>query len=180
MTIRELIQKSTEHLLRIITQPRSELTRWQRAARFTYDLGRTGAQQLRRDRASQMAAALAYRTLFSLLPILAVGTALVRAFSGQEQFLSLLEDGMRAANFESIMMASRDSAETTTLIEWLLPLAEHAASRNLAAVGWVGLCVLIYAALSFVVTIENSFNSICQAVEGRSWVRRVPMYWFVL
>ena len=76
MTIRELIQKSTEHLLRIITQPRSELTRWQRAARFTYDLGRTGAQQLRRDRASQMAAALAYRTLFSLLPILAVGTAL--------------------------------------------------------------------------------------------------------
>jgi membrane protein len=30
------------------------------------------------------------------------------------------------------------------------------------------------------VTIENSFNHICRAPEGRSWVRRLPLYWFVL
>ena len=53
-------------LRRAINEPFRELNRWQRAARFTYDLGRYGARQLKEDRAPQMASALAFRTLFGL------------------------------------------------------------------------------------------------------------------
>ncbi|HAC89370.1 MAG TPA: hypothetical protein DCF63_01885 [Planctomycetaceae bacterium] len=46
--------------------------------------------------------------------------------------------------------------------------------------GWVGLGLTVYAAINLVVTIEDCFNVIYQAPEGRSWTRRVPLYWFVL
>lgn len=180
MPIRRMIQQTTDWLARVVTEPRSELTRWQSTVRFLYDLGRTGGQQLRRDRAPQMAAALAYRSLFSLLPLLVVGTALIRAFRGREQFLELLDRGMRAAGLDGVVMQATSSGEVMTLVDWLLPLADEASSRNLTALGWGGLAVLIYAALGFMVTVENSFNTISRASEGRSWIRRIPSYWFVL
>ncbi|MEM7229966.1 MAG: YihY/virulence factor BrkB family protein [Planctomycetota bacterium] len=181
MQVRQNVQAVSEWLVRVITQPRSELNRWQRAVRFAYDLGRHGGEQLRRDRAPQMAAALAYRTLFSLLPILIVGTMLLRAFRGESQFLAYLEAAMIDAGFDSIVLEGTGAAgEVTTLIDWLLPIAQQAASSSLDAIRWVGVLVLVYAAISFMVTIENSFNSVFGVNEGRSWIKRVPMYWFVL
>ena len=58
-TFSERIEQVTDWVKRVITQPRSELTRWQKRVRFAYDLGRYGAKQLDEDNASQMAAALA-------------------------------------------------------------------------------------------------------------------------
>ena len=67
------LQPVYDWLKRVITHPQEELTRWQMTVRFAYDLGRYGAAQLKRDRAPQMAAALSFRTLFGLLPVLVVG-----------------------------------------------------------------------------------------------------------
>ena len=39
---------------------------------------------------------------------------------------------------------------------------------------------MAYSALGLVVTIERSFNTICRAPEGRPWMMRVLLYWFVL
>ena len=79
------------HRLReALVQPRHELDRWQKTARFLYDLGRCGLRQLDRDRAAQMAAALSFRTLFGLLPVLVVATVLVKAMGAEEWFLDPL------------------------------------------------------------------------------------------
>ncbi|MHC4711052.1 MAG: YhjD/YihY/BrkB family envelope integrity protein, partial [Planctomycetota bacterium] len=51
---------------------------------------------------------------------------------------------------------------------------------NVAAIGWVGLAVVIYSAIGLMVTIEKSFNIIYRAPEGRSWPRRLTVYWTVL
>jgi len=40
--------------------------------------------------------------------------------------------------------------------------------------------VVIYAAIGLMTTIENAFNTIYRAHEGRPWTRRVPLYWFLL
>src|SRR5206468_4504555 len=53
-------------------------------------------------------------------------------------------------------------------------------SANLSALGWFGLLLVVYSAIGLMVTIENSFNGIYGAPEGRSWLKRVPMYWAVL
>jgi len=172
-----------------VTHPREELTRWQRAVRFGYDLTRHGWRQLEEDRAPQMAAALAFRTLFALLPLLVVGTIVLRAFMGPGEFQDLISEflALVASNLQLddvqlvLSQAAGDQAQKSmTLDEWLRQFAQTIRGINLTAVGWVGLLVLIYAALGFMVTIENSFNTVYRAPTGRSWMRRLLIYWFVL
>lgn len=169
-------------LKRVVTQPRSELDRWQRAARFAYDLGRFGTKQLHHDRAPQMAAALAFRALFALFPVLVVGTILVRAVIGIDEFLKVIDTLLVSANLHEVKVVLPGAANvhSETLGQWLDNLIGEAASINLVAVGWVGLAVVLYGAIGLMVTIENVFNIIYRAPDGRPWTRRVPLYWFLL
>lgn len=169
-------------LKRVVTQPRHELSRWQQAVRFGYDLGCCGARQLHHDRAPQMAAALSFRALFGLLPTLIVATVAVRSLIGLDEFLKLINEYLAAANLDNIRLAqpTEGVSESATLASWLSNLVTQAASVDLTAVGWVGLALLMYAAIGLMVTIENAFNIIYRSPEGRSWSRRVPLYWFLL
>ena len=69
-------------LRRWLTEPSGELTRWQRAARWSVDLGWHCAKELNHDKASEMAAALTYRTIFSLIPVLVLALVVFNAFDG--------------------------------------------------------------------------------------------------
>lgn len=180
--IRRTMSSVMRRLTRIITQPRDELGRWQRAVRFCYDLAHHGARQLRDDRAPQMAAALAFRALFALFPVLVVGTILVRAVIGIDEFLTLIDELFASAKLGEVrvVLPAGAAGQSDTLRQWLDTLVGEAAAINLAAVGWVGLVVVLYAAIGLVVTIENAFNIVYRAPQGRSWTRRVPLYWFIL
>ncbi len=183
---RKTLHSMGRWMRRVITQPQKELDRWQLAARFAYDLGRYGWRQLKNDRAPQMAAALAFRSLFALLPVIIVATVVVKAVRGTDDFLQLVRDLLVSFKLDAIVMVPPDIVPTEgtpqaiTLAEWLVGLVAQAASVNLAAVSWVGVAVIVYAAISLMVTIENGFNIIYRAPEGRPWRRRVPIYWFVL
>ncbi len=177
------IPSAVERLGRIMTQPLDELSRFQRTLRFLYDLGRHGARQLQHDRAPQMAGALAFRTLFALLPVLVLGTVLIRAFRGFDELESKLAalftklglDGFQVTGASETALAGFES-----ISEWLLWLINLVHLINIAAIGWVGLAVVIYSAIGLMVTIEKSFNIIYRAPEGRSWARRLTIYWTVL
>jgi membrane protein len=184
--LREGIWLIVSWLRRAVTEPRAELNRWQRAARFAYNLGHYGARQLREDRAPQMAAALAFRTLFGLAPVLVVATILVKSFKGLDAILHSLHELLVAAGLDKIQVisvseAAAESGKTAvTLAQWLENLTGQLVNMNLSAIGWVGSLVIIYAAIGLMVTIENSFNIIYRAPGGRAWTRRVPLYWFLL
>ena len=182
---------------RVMTEPGTELTRWQRAVRFAVDLGILGGRQLRHDRASQMAGALAFRTLFGLVPTILVATLLVRALGGFTDFQASLEDRLLsllsseaapapaatpAPDGDSPMAEAEAGAEAAEemLARFIATVVEAVEQINLAAITWVGVAVLAYAAISLMSTIESAFNVICRAPEGRSWFRRVPIYWTVL
>jgi len=70
---------------RLINQPATELNRWQRILRYSIELARHCARELGEDRATQMAAALTYRTLFSLVPVFIMALLVFRAFGGFDQ-----------------------------------------------------------------------------------------------
>lgn len=172
-----------ERLTRIMTQPLDDLSRFQRTLRFLYDLGRHGARQLQHDRAPQMAGALAFRTLFALLPVLVLGTVLIRAFAGFDRFEARLAELMTRLGLDNITVTgATDSAVAggESLSAWLLGLIDQVQQINIAAIGWVGLLVVIYSAIGLMVTIEKSFNIIYRAPEGRSWWNRLYIYWAVL
>lgn len=176
--IGEYINAIFKWLGRVISQPREELNRWQMAVRFAYDLGRFGARQLRHDRAPHMAAALAFRALFGLVPVMVVATVLVGAVVDLPEFLSAIDGVVAWVGLDQIRIV--DGESTRTLAQWLRNLTRDAAGIRLGAIGWVGLAVLSYAAVSLLSTIENVFNIIYRVSDGRPWTRRVPLYWFLL
>jgi len=176
------ISSTIEWMKRVVTQPRGELTRWQRMARYTYDLVRAGWKQLAQNRAPQMGAALAFRTLFALLPVVVVSTVVVRGFGGPGRFEELVGDVLQAmgANNVQVSFGSDATGAPITLAEWFKDLVKDAEQVNLAALGWIGFAVVIYSAIGLMVTIENSFNTIYGAPQGRSWKWRVFVYWALL
>ena len=178
--IRKRLERWTGHISRLIHEPQAELTRWQRALRLTYLLGLHAARRLATSRAQEMAAALSYRTLFGLLPVLVVGTVIVRAFRGWDRFYASMEQLLLSAGLGEIRVFAGEGGTSQTLSEWLLNLLSQVETINVTAIGWVGVGVLVYSALGLMVTIENSFNTLYRAPRGRTWVRRLPNYWFVL
>ncbi|MFA9477179.1 YhjD/YihY/BrkB family envelope integrity protein [Phycisphaerales bacterium AB-hyl4] len=92
----KLYHDISHRVRRLLSQPAEQATRWHKAARFAWDLGRYCTRQLREDRASEIAAALTYRTIFSLVPFFVLALIVFRAFGGfeawGEQFQSQLYD----------------------------------------------------------------------------------------
>jgi membrane protein len=180
------VKALVDWLGRIMTQPQNELNRFQKTLRFVYDLGRHGARQLQHDRAPQMAGALAFRTLFALLPVLVLGTVLIRVFRGFDQMEGKMAELFTRLGLDKFQVTGAtmdpDGAVATgkSLSQWLLGLFDQVEQINIAAIGWVGVAVVIYSAVGLMVTIEKSFNIIYRAPEGRSWPRRLTVYWTVL
>ena len=68
----------------LIGHPVAELSRAQRFLRFAVDLVRHCSRELRENDAAQMAAALTYRTIFGLVPLLMVSMLAFRMFGNME------------------------------------------------------------------------------------------------
>ena len=97
-------------LRRVLTRPQDELTLWQTRTRMGYNIARFGTRQLRQDRAGQMAAALSFRTLFGLLPVLVVTTLLIRAVAGKDSFLQYAQKLVEGLNLDDVSISSAASA----------------------------------------------------------------------
>ncbi len=225
-----------ERLQAWITQPGTELTRAQRSARYAVNLATHCARQLRRDNAPQMAAALTYRTIFSLVPTLVLFLLGFQMFYGLEDMRDGIQD--RAFQFFGLSALTYDTQDTQAgekaalsqeaahqaavqadpavpaaegpaaadeaaepevqgngavnaqsqlraSISWVLndlttKLAEKRDEVSFKSIGVVGGTLLVWAALALAVTVEGAFNRIYNCPTGRSWVRRITVYWAVL
>jgi membrane protein len=258
----KLLEPIIAPLRRMLRSPLGELNRWQRGVRYTIGLFRFGAAQLEEDRASQMAAALTYRTIFSLVPLFVLSLLVFNAFGGFASVGGNLREtiydylgltaitlteatadpapgsspgsdpgrddtgGERASELGPIYGPEPEPAppppetpatddngeplppdaqptgedpadldadqfqpagdaepdpETKARIDQLLTgLQEQVAEVSFAGIGFVGLGVLIWAALSLVVSLEQCFNRIYRAPQGRPWHLRIMIYWGVI
>ena len=113
-----------------------------------------------------MAAALSFRTLFSLLPVLVVATLVVKGLIGLEPFLAMAEELLVSVGLDTIRVIPSDgvSEQSQTISVWLKEMFGQAAKVNLAAVHWIGVALMLYAALSLMVTIENCLNVIVRGL----------------
>jgi len=163
-----------EWLKRLLTTPVAELNRWQYAVRFFMEIGRHGARQLREHRATQMAAALAFRTIFGLIPVFVIATLLFRAYGGATLVSDFIDEVLRAAHIQEVA----GPEEGVTLGEWAREMINHV-NTNLSArtIGLIGALVLAWASIGLLTTVERCFNTICQVQEHRSLIRRIPLYW---
>ncbi len=75
-----LLRRARDYIEWLISHPVAELSRAQRFLRFAVDLTRHCSRELGEDQAGQMAAALTYRTIFSMVPLLMISMLAFRMF----------------------------------------------------------------------------------------------------
>ena len=141
--------------------------------------------QVQQSQAPAMAANLAFRTLFGLLPVLVVATIVTRALLG-DGFIELVHRTIDLLGLHEVKVVPADGSGATSdaagvpLGSWLESLAREAANIDLSAIGFVGALAVVFSAVWTMVAIESSFNTIYRAPQGRPLIRRVLIYWFVI
>lgn len=207
----------------LLTGPSHELTRAQRAMRYAINVVRRCWWKMEADNAQEMAAALTYRTIFGLIPVVVLALLVFRAFGGleavgsdlQSQFYEYMGWDFRVAPREAVEPGGAESvaatqpagsaastpatqpavapeaaaaatqpseldaqrAQAKALNKILADLNEQVADVNFTSIGLVGIAILVWAALSLVVTVEQCFNRVFDCEVGRSWSMRVAIYW---
>ena len=169
-----------------LNNPEAELTRFQASVRYAYDLARHGGAQLVRHRAPLLAAALAYRTLFSLIPVLVLVLVVLQQVYGEDGFKEAFGAIIDALGLDEIRVSSGSGEEASSegVAQYLQQYVENAVDAvtglNFTWIAVVGVAVFVYAALSLLVQVEQAFNAATGTTRGRSWSRRIPTYWTLL
>ena len=173
------IRQAIEWTRLAVTQPIGQLTAMQRTLRRWFEVLRYCIRHLGEDQAPVLAAALAFRVLFGLVPMLVVITVVSRSVL-QDRFPSFIRSIIERLGLGSVSLAADTAGKASDLGTWMEGLVASASHVNLAALGWVGFAVVTYSALWVLVTIEDGFNRIYRAPSGRSWLKRLMIYWFLL
>jgi YihY family inner membrane protein len=181
-----------------ITRLASAYLREREEVRRLVEVLRHSLRGLIRSQIPRMAAALAYRTLFSLVPVLVVGAVVMSAFLSDSELRTQLDRLISYIGLDTIVIEEEGAAgpfpATPSLMpagpdpdggvarldSWIASLVERVSSLPFRAIGFIGVLVLLYGAISMLVELERAFNQICGATSGRAWAKRVTTYWTTL
>lgn len=146
----------------------AELGPGERHVRLALDVGRLAVLQLRRNRAGMMAAALSYRFLFSLPPLLVIFAAVAKWSVSEATFLSTVHEFIVQLGLEQVQIGSGAQAGTNLdLGHWLEDLARQASSYDITGLTTIGLIVLVWAAYKLFDEIEGSLSVIASSGSNR-------------
>jgi uncharacterized BrkB/YihY/UPF0761 family membrane protein/DNA-binding IscR family transcriptional regulator len=176
--------------------PREQLNATERALRIAIHVVGSCVRKLGRDRAPQIAAALSFQTLFSLLPLLVVALIVLHSVRGLENAGSKLRTAI--VEFlvpESLIDPERDlvgppNPQARATVEEFNDarsvlrvrgdqVLESLSGVSFAGIGAAGFLLFLYGATALMRTVENSFNLIYQADSPRPW-SRLPLYFMLL
>ena len=148
--------------------------------------------QLDRTRLFTQAAALTYKTLFSLLPVFVLSLLILSAISAGEG-KNALDRTVQHTLFEQLgldklyltdnsgQVLQNADGSAVSFSSWIQPFLDRAKSSvTTKATGLVAFGVLLYGAISLMIVIESTFNLIYGAAEPRTILRRIMLYWCVL
>ena len=145
-----------------------------------------GAHKFARDRTPLLAAALAYRTVFSLIPMLVLAVVAVRSFADPDALRNQVFDWFAISDITFTLPAGEPGGEDQViqLAQFMDQFVDRAMERvtqiNFTAITAVGVAILFYAALSLLIQIEQAFNAVYGATAGRRLMLRLTNYWSLL
>jgi membrane protein len=170
----------------------------------TVQFVRDTALEAQRTKLPQMAAALSYRTIFGLIPVLFISLIALKFFVSEDEMAGALGQALQFSGLSSITVeevppaalmgpfpenmpvpgAGGTEVEAAPvrahLDQWITDLVQRVGMINFRAISIVGLLALIYAAIAMLVEIERCFNQVYRVPIGRSWARRIAQYWTLL
>lgn len=179
--------------------PRGNLGRVGGFLRDPYDLWRFSLLRLKTINATTMGAALSYRTIFALIPVLVLAFLILKSVGVLGDAQNSLRYVMDYAGFRQIYLQDRLRGESEPgpespaapspgaaapatqeenvglRVEALIEQAEK--QLTLGKLGPIGAVLLIWTSLSLMTTTERSLNRIFEAEKSRSVGRRTLLYW---
>ncbi len=161
------------------------------SVRFMISAVTHGAREIQKDKAGQVAAALTYHTLFSMLPTMALVLVILRTFVGdaeQQQFKEFISgaavqwlEGDRIDGTMTPLEAAEGTSEFRATVDRIDETVANSLNQlqniNFQSIGAIGVLVFFYAATALLVTIEQAFNQIFGASQARPWHVRLPLYY---
>ncbi len=109
--MKNIISDITNWFDHILTSPGQELSRWVRLVKFQVQLGRFSFRRLKDLNAPAMAAALSFRTLFAMIPLLVLSLMIMSAMGIVEDSKESLRNFLDSSGISQITVSS---AETGT------------------------------------------------------------------
>lgn len=141
--------------------------------------------RIKEEETFEQAAALAYHTLFSLLPtvvLVLLVLSIVSGSSGESNSMahSVQEFLVRQLALDQVHMtgANGDNIDFVKLLSERIDSARHIVQSP--ATGLIAFGTLVWGALSLMIVIERAFNQIFNVTQQRPWMRRITLYWSVL
>ncbi|MGK5084380.1 YhjD/YihY/BrkB family envelope integrity protein [Bdellovibrionota bacterium FG-1] len=126
------------------------------------------AQEIKTKQLMLVASSLAYTTILSLIPLLAVSFAIFQAFGGLDKLYATIEPFILSNLAEGL------SDEVTEKIHGFIKNA-HA-----SAVGLGGFVGLVFTSMSMLSSIEKAINNIWATPLTRTFFQRIAAYWFFI
>ena len=196
--------KMKEGFERLLTDPGKELGRWAGFVRFQIELWRFCARRLRENNVMAMSAALSFRTIFAMIPILVLAFLSLKSVGALEDSKHSMRRFLDASGFSQIATVSTDAEATSRPtsqsashpagVATTAPTSEPVEVLNVAdeiealvtqveakltfeRIGPVGGLMLIWTAMTLLTTMERSLNRIFGAPRSRPIGPRVLLYW---
>lgn len=171
---------------------------WRRTGRIWLRVFCIFGREFRRDRLTLRASALTFTVLLSLVPTIALGTAVLKGLGGGDQawqaayrLIDQMEDstespifGDRASSASGAQAAAKAEEERRTLSAHLRravdQIFDYVDRTNFAALGTFGMVTLLLAAFSIFSNIEQAMNAIWHMAATRPWSRRLMDYFALM
>jgi len=126
---------------------------------------------LKRGREAELpvsASSLAYTTILSVIPLIAVSFSIFKAFGGLENLYGTIEPFV----FENLAEGSDEKTLET--------IRSFIGNIHAGSLGVGGLVGLLFTSMSMLSSIEKSINRIWKAPLTRSLFQRITLYWFFI
>jgi membrane protein len=140
----------------------SDRIRLRRAVLFSARLSAGILRKLRDEKLHLQSTSLAYTTLLSLVPFLAVTFSVLKGFGVQNQLEPMLMRSLEPLGEKGLEIARHILAYVSNL--------------NFAVLGFLGIAMLFWTVISLLTRVEEAFNAIWNVRAGRSWARRFSDY----
>ncbi len=114
------------------------------------------------------ASSLAYTTILSIIPVLALSFVIFRAFGGLEKLYDTLEP---------FILSNLSQGTSEDVILRLRGFINNVSVGTIGAGGFIG---LVATSMSLMLSIENSFNRIWKTANTRTWFHRIASYWLFI
>jgi membrane protein len=131
-------------------------------------VGRDVMTQVNQSQLLTVASSLAYITILSIIPVLAVSFAIFQAFGGMQKIYEIVEP---------LVLSNLAQGASEEVISTLHRFIDN---THAGAVGLGGLIGLIFTSMSLLFSAEKAINQIWQVKVTRTMFQRIAAYWLFI